>query len=562
MSIHLESCLNKIINGENVQDPVVQILEISNTDGPAINIKISDGENYITAALKKEVYLNQIRNLKIFQLIKIQYELMERIIFINSIEINPLHIRGVIGHPTQLQIASSLPQQSNNILPINQIHQFIGPKHIIARVVFKSPPKTSRNNTHFFKIGLKDSSGEITGIFFDRTNSQIYDQIENNKVYDISNMIVKEKDERYSSDFGNSEYVLMFSNSTKFEEVEDDTIPYYNATFSTIMSISSIQDKKQLLSIYAVIVDVGEIQKITKENTQLKKRIVLLADDSSSTIKFVLWNDDADSISVNDADRIVKLTNVSLKIYQGKKELSKNDFSQFEIPKRYDDRMIQLSDWWERNKMNVGNFKHISIPEYKRIQMYNLPQIFDRISPNAPFFFECDVQFENLYKYGYYYYSNFINDSQNCSQIIPYSFPFSQNPQKPGPIIYIDTCPKCSIKMNEKDDGMYECPKCNLISNKPKVLYQFCAKVSDETGGAFIRVPQNNQQVGETLLGVSAEEWKKETDDMDKNQKIEFMKRIFGGKQFKIQCRIETKEYDSEFLTEMYIENIEKLQSL
>lgn len=565
MSIHLDPCLEAISQGAILQNPIVQVIEIQKdqiyNEGnvQSKTITINDGKFYITVLLDAYVSLFWGEKLNLFQLIKIRYKLIKKVIVIKEIQPIDIKINGIIGNPIKIEVEYSSSQDSQILLSSQSdftISQLIPNKEnfsIVARVVSKSPIRPfSKGNGQFFFITLRDNETEIEGKFFkdNRNNSSnqidlnaYYDQIHLNHVYEIKNGHVQFVYSNQKSQSIN-DLEIVFHKNTVFTEVEDDgSIAPIPVNFIKINSIKEISVDSQV-DLRAIIVDEGGVHNYHYKNREIKNRKVLLADDSNATINFVLWDDKVDRIDPSQVDHVIEIRKASVNNYQGKKEIVCNDFTEFYILENMDNSSLILLNWWTLNKPYVGNLNHLSKDVPITITLGEIRSRNLGMNPELPDTFICYVEIEALYQFGYYLFFN------------GFSFETSSQSTGPGAILYFNACPNCKSKMVEKDENLFFCNKCKTTTAEPKIMYKFDAGLKDDTADTVFRVNQYHQEIGETILGVTASEWKEKTEDLTKEERVNVIKNRVEGRKFKIEGMASSKNLE---LVTLSIEKIEEI---
>ncbi|KAK8899145.1 hypothetical protein M9Y10_001447 [Tritrichomonas musculus] len=561
MSIKLDPCLEEIIKGSKVDDPIVQVIEISASE-PKQKITISDGVHYIVALLNDYTTLFISNKLQNFQLIKIKYQLIKQYIVIQNIDIIPIKIDGIIGKITQLQINTSKVSKTakGNYVTIDQLMPYLVDYVLIARVVAKSTVRGWKTKTgyinKYFRVVLKDTTGEICGIFFSDEADFFFKKIELNKVYEIRNG--KIDDSKHEQDDVKNNYEIYFKSNSLFDEVEDDkSIPFNDITFTPIKDIDfPMRARKSFVDILGIIVDVGEItyfhtnkEHFYNESKNLKNRRIIIADKSEATINFVLWNDEVSKIDSNSNDHVIQIMQGQVSEYQGRREITVGKITNFDIVKILDKKQMDLLQWWMRNKSRVGDFEHLSSPNFELIKIQDIGLKNLGTQPKKPDFFSCVVKIERLYQSGYYFFFNDVQASQNSP-----SQSSQQKSLSSGAIFYMNGCPSCYAKLKEIDGWFFECPRCTKKTDKPKILYNFDVKLGDETGDTVFRTNIKNQKIGETILGVTAEQWKLKTEQLDFTERIKVMTECVTDRNFRIECKAHQEGgYD---LVILVIENI------
>lgn len=169
---------------------------------------------------------------------------------------------------------------------------------IIGYVFFKSILRTfnNKNGKGFrFSFDIKDDSGEIRVTAFNDTAKKLFDSIELNQFYAITNASVKLTHPIYKQ--LNNDFEIIASPFTEFRNVRKkiSEVPSFANDFKTIQEIFDLPIRSTC-AIIAVISSFEEISYVFRKNSndKLKKRTLHLVDDSKKTIALTLWGDDAE----------------------------------------------------------------------------------------------------------------------------------------------------------------------------------------------------------------------------------------------------------------------------
>lgn len=181
--------------------------------------------------------------------------------------------------------------------PISELTQYSGGRwKIKARVITKSDIRrfsNARGEGQFFKVDLKDQSGEVGAAFFGKACEKFYNVLAPGQVFTFAKGMVKAANPRF--DKGN--VALSFEEYSIIEAIADDvavpTMEYDWKTISDLamMPVNSVVDLK------VVIYNVNDIHTFTSKNTnrEMTKREIGLWDpsgpDGSATVDVTLWGD-------------------------------------------------------------------------------------------------------------------------------------------------------------------------------------------------------------------------------------------------------------------------------
>ncbi|EIW60181.1 replication factor-a protein [Trametes versicolor FP-101664 SS1] len=198
--------------------------------------------------------------------------------------------------------SSRQPTQGNRggrtaIYPIESLSPYQNHWTIKARVISKSEIRTwsnQRGEGKLFNITLMDESGEIRATGFNATVDELYDRIQEGKVYFISKAKVNLAKKKFSNIA--NEYELALERNTEIEECPDAAdVPTVKFNFTPIANLQEIA-KDAVCDIVGVVKEVGELSSITSKATskQIPKKELTVVDASGFSVKVTLWGKQAE----------------------------------------------------------------------------------------------------------------------------------------------------------------------------------------------------------------------------------------------------------------------------
>lgn len=250
---------------------------------------------------------------------------------------------------------------NENIMPIAHLNPYQASWLIKVRVISKRPIhnyNNSKGNGRLFSMHLKDSSAEIRATAFNNLVDRHFDNIEMNKIYLISNGVIKNANQLYSNLKNNFE--IIFNESTIIQEIQDDeeeenNIPQFSTAVVPMNNIllDIAQIKKSVLSdpvsIAAIIFNVDGVQSIFKQKTnqEFKIRNVTLTDLTEDVIALTLWNDEAENFNGKTGD-VLLISNAMIKEYHNMRTIKYTNgttiFRNPDIPAEH-----KLKQWFQNN---------------------------------------------------------------------------------------------------------------------------------------------------------------------------------------------------------------------
>ena len=227
----IKDSIKKIITSESpFNEPfTAQIIELKRMQGDNIFMVISDGSNYIEAALNSS-YISLVDQdlIKENQLILIEdYTTLvtEARPSINIVSIQPKQIIPRVGTPSPIKMV--LKKQLEEYTPISALSTFLFDWTIKAKVVKKfnltdyQNSKTKKTGKYFTIQLMDNENTHIPGTFFDAGADKFFSLIEIGKVYLFSNGKVTLANAKYRT--AESNYQINFDSTAVIELASDQT---------------------------------------------------------------------------------------------------------------------------------------------------------------------------------------------------------------------------------------------------------------------------------------------------------------------------------------------------
>lgn len=180
-----------------------------------------------------------------------------------------------------------------NVIDIAALNPYPGARWTIkARVTNRTPIKhwsNARGEGKLFSFELLDrAGGEIRATMFNDAVDKYYDQMCPSATFYFSGGKVKIANRKFSS--LNNEYELSFDANADIRPApEDASISQMNYNFKKIAALETLPGDSTI-DLIGIVKDVGNCMELTsKAGKELKKRDLVLVDDSEAEVKVTLW---------------------------------------------------------------------------------------------------------------------------------------------------------------------------------------------------------------------------------------------------------------------------------
>ncbi|RNA32148.1 replication A 70 kDa DNA-binding subunit [Brachionus plicatilis] len=367
--------LKKILDGNNVADPILQITQMkniqNNMDGMTrYKVTLFDGETQHTfgiLATQKNALVesNQLRIGSVIKLEEFAANVLSKdppkvvIILLN------FEILGEMDANSKQQPAATISQpnkhvQNENIEPNKSINQnkaksFFDKKEadfekpqstnppgtfngfkvfgisslnpyqnkwaIKARVTNKSNIRTysnARGEGKLFNVELIDNTGEIRANGFNDQVDKFYEMLQIDQVYYISKATLKTANKQYCR--LDNDYEMTFNNETVIQPCDEtDNLPRINLNLAKISDISN-HAANDFVDVIGVVKSVGDCMTIVTKSTnkELKKRELSIVDNSECAITATLWGKQAEDYDSSDSFPVILLKGAKVGDYNGR----------------------------------------------------------------------------------------------------------------------------------------------------------------------------------------------------------------------------------------------------
>jgi len=524
MSVSLtEGCLDKIMKGEKLFGPIVQVVDIRpvQSSGPTHNNKhrmtLNDGVNTYNGAYSASQITKLFNDHIIdkFHIVRLsQYCVSDfttsKLMIVAGIE--PIQAcKELIGNPVPLgsvpepkpektesttaaapsatppspmkstnRIISSPTRQGQKVFtettsssdvtitPIKSLHPYQNMWTIRARVTNKSEMKefarkTGTGTGKLFSVELIDAAGdEIRATAFNEVAEKLFDIMQVGHVYLISKGDVKMANKKFTTIAHSFE--ITFNATTVVSPVDDDvssaSIPSAHFSFVPIEQIAA-KNKDELVDVLGVVTQATDIQTFSQKSTgrELTKRSLTLLDNTSYSIEVTLWGDKAKTEGI-EVGSIVAIRAARVGTFNAK-SLSTSVSSQVMVSPPVPDTK-KLATWYEE----YGKSTAVNAISGSSATMGEGGHPRDEEIKTIAM-----VHAEQL---GKNTQADFFS-CVACITTIKHDKKFSYT-----------ACPACNSKVTVGGEGKYHCLKCSKIMPDAIEVYSLNMQIADNTGSMYV----------------------------------------------------------------------------
>jgi len=404
--------------------------------------------------------------------------------------------------------------KKQNIFPIKSLSPYQNRWTICAKAINKSDVRTwnnARGSGKLFSVIFMDNSSEIKATAFNDACDKLFDLIQEDQVYYISNANIKLANKQYNN--VKNDYEMSLDANTNIVLCNDNQNLKMHYSFIPISQLENI-DKDSLVDIIGVVDQMGETSEIISKTTSrpINKRDIYLVDDSNFKIRVTLWGKHADDLRFQDKP-VVAFKSVKVNDFQGK---SISTLSSSIISFNPDiEQAHRISGWYSQNN-DGSNFKTFSNlgsfngnDSSRTIEYKTLKQIKnENLGSDKPEYFNIVATIVFIKKENFAY------------------------PACPG-----ENCNKKVVEYND----MWHCEKCNKSYSNPDYRYILSLDVLDHTGNQWLTC---FNEVAEKLIGHKAQELQ----DIRVRDENEFNRIIndVNFRQYDFRIRAKIDQYNDE----------------
>ncbi|KAG8863147.1 Replication factor A protein 1 [Tulasnella sp. 330] len=382
--------------------------------------------------------------------------------------------------PQQTSSTSSRPSKTTGpthpIFSIESLSPYENKWTIKAHCTNKSDIIHFREDGKLFNITLMDETGQIRATAFNDVVDELYDRIEEGKVYFISKARVNIAKKKFA--ISTSDYELKLEKTSEIEECLDrSNVPIVKFNFHELSKLEDLE-KDAICDVIGIVKHSSGITELTsKAGKQLVKRDITLVDKSQYIVRLTLWGKQAEQFMAENQP-VIAFKGVKVGDFGGR-TLSMISSSKYYITPDIPEAHI-LRGWFDSQGHIAGFHSHLSHSSatcgddggFKRNEFVTCRQAKDSDmgqSDNKDYF-SCRGTVVNI----------------------------------KGDSVMYAACPgdKCRKKVNEGPSGGWRCRECERDYSEPEYRYMLTMSIVDWTDELWVQVFNDT---GVMMFGMTAQ---------------------------------------------------------
>ncbi|GLV34544.1 Replication protein A1 [Carabus blaptoides fortunei] len=563
-----EGALSVIMSGDVVEEPVLQVLGskkiVGNAEKERYRLLVSDGKYQISFAMIATQINDKVSSgqLGINCVIKVKKYITSmisnvgkpdrRVLVILDLEI--LHtaeeVNSKIGNPTPLsddgtkaptgcaspppaprpvpkpapramETSSAMDMNTSTssgplTVPIANLSPYANKWVIKARVTNKSPIRSwsnSKGEGRLFSMDLADESGEIRATVFRDLVDKYHDMIEVDKVYYIGKCQLKSANKQFNH--LNNDYEMTFNTETTVAPCYEEVIvqaPVFD--FEPLENILT-QDTGSMMDVIGVCKHASDVQTITTRSTnkELKKRELILVDQSGTSVTLTLWGNEAEQFN-GENEPIIAIRRAKVGEFGGGKNLSVMLNSVYKLNPDMPEAH-KLRGWYD-NGGKEGSFNDISSRTsfggsmtYKWMSLAEAQERMSSADEQNVEYYQCKATVL------------LINTANALYRACPIA--------------------DCNKKIIDLDNGMYRCEKCDTQYDKFKYRLVMSCNIGDWSDNQWVSMFASE---AEKIINMTSQELGEAT--ADKPEDLVKICNNANFSEFIFKCRGKMSSYNDE----------------
>ncbi|KAJ8088096.1 60S acidic ribosomal protein P1 [Marasmius tenuissimus] len=421
-----------------------------------------------------------------------------------------------------------------NIHPIEALSPYANNWTIRALVTQKSDIRTwsnTRGEGKLFNFTLADESGEIRATAFNQQAEDLYDRVQEKKVYYVKGGKISLAKKKFSN--VQNEYEMTLERNSEVEECLDTTsVPILKYNFVKLDELANL-NPDAICDVIAIVKEIGELQELTSNKTgrQYKKRELTLVDQSLVATRFTLWGKHGETFQPDQDHTVVAIKGAKVGDFGGR---NLGSIGTTQIDQNPDmPETFELRGWYDNQGSNATFESHANAPgamsggggkgfqRNEAIDMAHVRELTVGEHENNGRFFSCQGTVMHI----------------------------------KGDNIAYPACssPNCNKKVVE-DGGKWRCEKCQKSYDAPQWRFIMSLAVADHSSQDWF---QGFNDVGEAVFGMTGNDVValKEGDEAGYNR---LLQRSIG-QTFNFLCRAKTDTFNDQTRVRKGVVRVHKL---